>query len=749
MRSIISQTCVIATVLLLAAVVHAELVLIDNLDTRPLGNLVGATATTGGGGLWGVTNGTSTGNVLVQEQSAGSPNHWVNFASNSGGDGRGCLVYDIDNTIADGEKGVAFFRFYADTSRAVDVHIGIHASTGAMNGSGHRNTPQNYIIAGFRLFSDGAPAGRMNMVATRDATQVIHSGLMRAQWYNCWIEVDHAADTYNIYLSTADGSLGAPPAPGDQVVADRAFDTATTAALTGVFWCSQSYASQSGAGQRSTTQSSNFRIDEVYWDGDSGLASMTAQKPDPGHGTDDVAPEKVLSWLAPNSPAIAEVIAYDVYLDPNEFDVINREPSTLRSAAQTGTSYDPDPDMAFAKTYYWAVDTAVARVDDPNDPPTPVVQAGKLWSFVTKSPAPEVIGQPSDAIVAVGKPASFTVDVHSPYAAESYQWYTSDDRSSDTAADDVLISGATSATYEISNAVVTDEKYFYCVASNVYDSIVYAVKSNPAALAVKRKVAHWTLDALSNGQYADISGEGHHAVPKEPAAFVDGINPALTNNGVVVSTDGGWAAAGTWDPSEFSGQLTIAMWVNWAGQPEIPVYQGLIGKRSVYASNMRWQLEIGNNVASLLTFKSNINGVTSPVLPVGEWEHVAVTYDGTTATIYRNGTYANSGPVTLNDGLAANMMIGAVGQDPALADPVSILHGVLDDIQIYNYALDAVTIAYLNTDLTGRTVCANPRDPILAAYDLDGDCQIGLGDLADLAAHWLEGQLVPDVVARP
>jgi len=136
---------------------------------------------------------------------------------------------------------------------------------------------------------------------------------------------------------------------------------------------------------------------------------------------------------------------------------------------------------------------------------------------------------------------------------------------------------------------------------------------------------------------------------------------------------------------------------------------------------------------------------------VDEWEQVVVAYDGTTATIYRNGTYANSGPVTLNDGMAANMMIGAVGQDPGLTAPTSIMNGQLDDIKIYNYALDPVTIAYSFTDIDplGRTACINPNDPVLVKYDLDGNCEVGLSDLVDLASHWLTGQLVPDVVDRP
>ena len=122
---------------------------------------------------------------------------------------------------------------------------------------------------------------------------------------------------------------------------------------------------------------------------------------------------------------------------------------------------------------------------------------------------------------------------------------------------------------------------------------------------------------------------------------------------------------------------------------------------------MRWQLEIANNAASLLTFKSNINGITGPILPVGEWTQVAVTFDGTTATIYRNGAYSNSGPVTLNDG-RANLMIGASVRTRQTG-PTSAFNGIMDDIQIFNYALDAVTVAYSYTDILGGTAAI--RDP--------------------------------------
>jgi len=741
----------ITAVLLLGTAVQAELQFTENFDGRPIGNLIGATPTAGNNGTVGVSNGTSSGNIQVQLQSGSNV---CNIAGNSSGDRRGAGTYNMTDPIAVGEKGVVFFRFLVDNTRSVDYYIGIHTRTTNINDSAIGSNPQNYLMAGFHLWSDGEPAGTMKMVSTQH-TATFATGLLRNQWYNCWIEADHAAETFSVYISPAEGPAGAAtlPASSDKVVSDRPFEVATTAPLAGMFVMGRTYSAEVAPWQRSTTQLGNIRVDEIYWDGSNGLASLTAQKPDPANKAIDVAIEKVLSWEAPDDPKIAQVLGYDVYMDPNMAKVTNRDPSVLKSAAQTAASYDPTPDMAFVKTYYWVVDTIVTLVDDPNEPKVPRVHSGEVWSFTTTNPGPKITSDPADQLADLGGSASFTAGVSSPYVPATYQWYKSNDRSNSTPADDVLIGGATDLTYTVSNAALSDEKFYYLVASNVYNSVTYSAKSKPAALGVKRKVAHWTLDGLVGGKYEDISGEGHHADPNGSPVFYSGVNPALTNNAVWVNPDGGWATVGAWDPSEFTGKLTVSMWVKWNGQPATPRYQGLIGKRSVYATNMRWQLEIGNNAASLLTFKSNINGITGPILPVGEWEQVVVAYDGTTATMYRNGTYAVSGPVTLNDGISSNLVIGGVGLDPAAVPPVatSILDGLLDDIQIYNYALDPVTIAYSFTDVDplGRKACVDPRDPILVAYDLNGDCEIGLGDLIDLANHWLEGQLVPDVVARP
>jgi hypothetical protein len=720
--------------------VQADLSFIDDFENRT--DHIHNTPTAAGGGVWSTTSGAS-GNVVLETNSGSTV---VRFMTTSAGDGRGVGFADIDNPIENTEKGILFFRFSVRSEgNAADTYLGIHALSGTtpFGTSTHRASPQNYIVAGFRLIN--GEGSLVNVVNTRDSDSVFLAGLTRGRWYNCWIEADNTADTFNLFISEADGPAGPAtlPTSADKVGDTIPFGVATDDPLTGAFFCSPSI----GSTDRSTTQSARVFIDEVYWDGDRGLSSLIAQNPDPANNAVDVAPEAILSWEAPDDESIGQILWYDVYMDPNETKVATADPAALRSAAQTETAYDPVPDMLFDSRYFWRVDTMVIFAADPNQ--DRVVCEGDVWSFTTKTPAPEIVGQPEDMLVGPGETAVFVVDVSSPYAPASYQWYASTDRANNTPADDVLLAGATSETLMLLDVSAADEQFYYCEVSNVYNGKTYTVYSDAAALGVKRKVAHWTLDELVDGKYADSSGQGHHADPNGVPVFIPGVNPALTGSGVVVDPSNGWAHAGTWDPSLFSGQLTISLWVKWAGQTTPYSYQGLIGKRNVYASDMRWQLEIGNNEASLLTFKSNINGITGPILPVDEWEQVVVTYDGLTATMYRNGTPAVSGPVTLNDGFNATMMLGAVGWEPALPTPTSILNGALDDIAIYNYALDPITVAYSYTDITGGTACVNPDDPVLQRYDLDGDCQVGLGDLVMLVEHWLTGQLVPDVIERP
>jgi hypothetical protein len=99
-----------------------------------------------------------------------------------------------------------------------------------------------------------------------------------------------------------------------------------------------------------------------------------AVDPDPADGDTYVAVDSVLSW-APGTNVVAPV-TYDVYFDTNP------SPTTLVSAAQSGTTFDPfgASDMANDTTYFWRIDTHDAAG----------THTGDVWSFTT-TPAPATL----------------------------------------------------------------------------------------------------------------------------------------------------------------------------------------------------------------------------------------------------------------------------------------------------------------------------------------------------------------------
>ena len=73
---------------------------------------------------------------------------------------------------------------------------------------------------------------------------------------------------------------------------------------------------------------------------------------------------------------------------------------------------------------------------------------------------------------------------------------------------------------------------------------------------------------------------------------------------------------------------------------------------------------------------------------VGQWQHVAATYDGTTARIYIDGVEAASKLFTGNLGNSNVWRVGAYG-----ASPTGFFDGAIDDLRIYDRALTASEVA--------------------------------------------------------
>src|SRR5205823_7816810 len=102
---------------------------------------------------------------------------------------------------------------------------------------------------------------------------------------------------------------------------------------------------------------------------------------------------------------------------------------------------------------------------------------------------------------------------------------------------------------------------------------------------------------------------------------------------------------------------------------------------------MLWVDGTGRYTLTLGTGLSNYLVSGRAVVP-GTWQHVAGTYDGTTARIYVNGQLAASVPFSGNIGDSSTWRIGAYG-----SSVFGAFGGTLDEVRIYNRALSAGEVA--------------------------------------------------------
>lgn len=195
-----------------------------------------------------------------------------------------------------------------------------------------------------------------------------------------------------------------------------------------------------------------------------------------------------------------------------------------------------------------------------------------------------------------------------------------------------------------------------------------------------------------NGNTNDISGNANHPiVTVGPPTFVTGQYGSaldLSGTGQYTMLPANLLAGVT--------NFTIALWVNWDG-------------------GGAWQriLDFGNDASQYLFLTPNSGGGTlrfaittnnywneqfleAAALPVGQWRHVALTRNGTTAKLYVNGVLADTETITLSPA-SINPALNYLGKSQFDSDP--LFNGRLDELFVYNYALSDTEITRLMNNL--------------------------------------------------
>jgi hypothetical protein len=426
-----------------------------------------------------------------------------------------------------------------------------------------------------------------------------------------------------------------------------------------------------------------------------------------------------------------------LYLVDTEPNFVGVVPITIAAGSPPDATKSYPVTLNTDKTYYWRVDESInnSGMSDPN------TIRGFAWSFATVKSVPVITDQPDDLLLNAGETAQFEIAV-TTISDETYQWYKSADNANDTPGDDTAV-GTNFGTLAINNAQLSNEGYYFCKITNL-GGVVY---SNVAKLAVRRLVAHWTLNQADyvGGLYLDKSGEGHDADPNGTPTFVagqlvDGIDIPRAA-GQHPTTDS-WASAGTWNPSEFSGRLTVSFWMKWAGTNG--TWQTFVSKRSNGAwdnANVLWQISSDNGLPHLWFQSTNANVVVTNGLVADQWQFIVATFDGTNGTVYINGEQRASGAWSFGGKADAMVCLGGNSFDIGGQD---WMNGSLDDVKFYNYALTEMEVAQkFVADAPDKTACVQSLKPD-AKFDYNGNCIVDIADFAIFATEWIDCGVIPD-----
>ena len=181
------------------------------------------------------------------------------------------------------------------------------------------------------------------------------------------------------------------------------------------------------------------------------------------------------------------------------------------------------------------------------------------------------------------------------------------------------------------------------------------------------------LDSSGNNNNAELEGSPEFA----PGLDLDGTNQyAMAPAGVMAGVT----------------NFTMASWVWWNGGPE---WQRIFD----FGNNTNQYMFLTPNSGSgTLRFAVTTNGngaeqrVETLELPAGQWIYVAVTLNGSTASLYTNGVLAATGPDTIPPA-SFNPALNNFGASQFPANPC--FSGLLESVYIYNYPLTASQVLSL------------------------------------------------------
>ena len=146
--------------------------------------------------------------------------------------------------------------------------------------------------------------------------------------------------------------------------------------------------------------------------------------------------------------------------------------------------------------------------------------------------------------------------------------------------------------------------------------------------------------------------------------------------------------------------LTISIWF----KPDVTEFAALIGNRYFSLGYMSWTIQLFSNGKVRYLQRSPNLGTsfyTIDTYNVGEWNHIAVTYNSNGAKMYLNGgspviNTSQTTPISYSpDFISDNVTIGSApagGSTASPTGPTQHFNGLIDEVGIFNTALTEAEI---------------------------------------------------------
>ena len=207
-------------------------------------------------------------------------------------------------------------------------------------------------------------------------------------------------------------------------------------------------------------------------------------------------------------------------------------------------------------------------------------------------------------------------------------------------------------------------------------------------------IGWWRFNEGSGDTAMDSSGNNHDGTllgNPEWASGPPGFGGAIAfNPDRCIGLD-----CGIFDPTNGTGQFTVALWAFWDGTGQI---QHFLTKSSGWgADTMMFQFELwGAHETATYTDRVGVSyqpvgSIPFSIMPKNEWVHLAMTFDGTNAVLYLNGVDEEGPkPFSIGPNIEAMVEIGYNSNRPTVSERT--FHGSLDEFRIYDHALTEVEI---------------------------------------------------------